>query len=75
VIQPQGTYLLWLDCRDLKMTDSELEAFFVKEAKLGLNAGKTFGKGGSGFMRLNIASPRSMLAEALSRIASALDAR
>jgi cystathionine beta-lyase len=75
LIQPQGTYLLWLDCRDLKMTDLQLETFFVKEAKVGLNLGKSFGKGGSGFMRLNIASPRSVIAEALNRIASTLNAR
>jgi cysteine-S-conjugate beta-lyase len=47
----------------------------VKEAKIGMNAGRTFGKGGGGFMRLNIASPRSVLAEALNRIASALEVR
>lgn len=72
LIQPQGTYLLWLDCRELDMTDSQLEAFFVQEAKVGLNTGKSFGKGGSGFMRLNIASPRSVIVEALNRITSAL---
>lgn len=71
-VQSQGTYLLWLDCRDLQMTDGQLEEFFVTKAKVGMNAGKTFGKGGSGFMRLNIASPRSVLADALNRIASAL---
>ena len=75
LIQPQGTYLLWLDCRDLKMTDLQLEAFFVKEAKVGLNPGKSFGKGGNGFMRLNIASPRSVIAEALNRIATTLNTR
>lgn len=75
LIQPQGTYLLWLDCRDLGMTDLQLEAFFVKEAKVGLNPGKSFGKGGSGFMRLNIASPRSVIAEALNRIATTLNSR
>lgn len=72
LIEPQGTYLLWLDCRDLEMTDAQLEAFFVQKAKLGLNAGITFGTGGSGFMRLNIASPRGVLSEALARITSAL---
>jgi cystathionine beta-lyase len=72
LIQSQGTYLLWLDCRGLEMTDARLEAFFVQEAKVGLNAGKTFGSGGSGFMRLNIASPRSVISEALSRITEAL---
>lgn len=75
LIQPQGTYLLWLDCRDLNMTDLKLEEFFVKEAKVGLNLGKSFGKGGSGFMRLNIASPRSVIAEALNRIATTLNTR
>lgn len=74
LIQSEGTYLLWLDCRGLEMTDARLEAFFVQEAKVGLNAGKTFGSGGSGFMRLNIASPRSVIAEALSRITNALSA-
>lgn len=74
LIQPQGTYLLWLDCRDLKMTDLQLEAFFVKDAKVGLNPGKSFGKGGNGFMRLNIASPRSVIAESLNRITNALTA-
>jgi len=75
LIQPQGTYLLWLDCRGLEMTDVQLETFFVKEAKVGLNAGRTFGAGGCGFMRLNIASSRSVIAEALNRIATALNAR
>ncbi|ADI30029.1 MalY/PatB family protein [Methylotenera versatilis] len=75
LIQPQGSYLLWLDCRDLKMTDLQLEAFFMKEARVGLNPGKSFGKGGSGFMRLNIASPRSVIADALNRIATPLNSR
>ena len=75
LIESQGTYLLWLDCRDLGMTDLQLEVFFVKEAKVGLNPGKSFGKGGSGFMRLNIASPRSVIVEALNRIATTLNSR
>jgi cystathionine beta-lyase len=74
LIQPQGTYLLWLDCRALEINDLQLEMFFVQEAKVGLNAGKTFGVGGSGFMRLNIASPRSVIADALIRILNALKA-
>ena len=51
----EGTYLAWLDCRAMGLKDSELRDFFVKEAKLGLNAGISFGKEGSGFMRLNFA--------------------
>jgi cystathionine beta-lyase len=75
LIQPQGTYLLWLDCRGLDMTDLQLEVFFVQEAKVGLNTGKSFGEAGSGFMRLNIASPRCLIVEALTRITNALVAR
>jgi cystathionine beta-lyase len=51
----EGTYLAWLDCREMKLRDKELRDFFVKEAKLGLSAGLGFGREGSGFMRLNFA--------------------
>ncbi|MDP2070069.1 MAG: pyridoxal phosphate-dependent aminotransferase [Methylotenera sp.] len=70
LIQPQGTYLLWLDCRSLRMSDLQLCQFFVQQAKVGMNPGNSFGTGGSGFMRLNIASPRHVIAEALTRIAN-----
>jgi cystathionine beta-lyase len=75
LIQSQGTYLLWLDCRDLGMSDLQLKDFFVQQAKVGLNAGESFGQGGSGFMRLNIAAPRAVIAEALTRINNALKGR
>ena len=75
LIQSQGTYLLWLDCRDLGMNDLQLKDFFVQQAKVGLNAGESFGQGGSGFMRLNIAAPRAVIAEALMRINNALNGR
>jgi len=71
LIQPEGTYLLWLDCREMAMTDQALHQFFVQHAKVGMNPGTVFGQGGSGFMRLNIASPRSVLACALERISLA----
>lgn len=71
VIQAQGTYLLWLDCRGLGLNDVKLRDFFVREAKVGMNPGNGFGKNGSGFMRMNIASPRHILAEALGRIRKA----
>ena len=74
LIQPQGTYLLWLDCRGLAMSDLQLRDFFVRQAKVGLNPGESFGQGGSGFMRLNIASPRHVIVEALNRIKNALEA-
>lgn len=72
LIAPEGTYLLWLDCRDLKLNDQQLRDFFVKEARVGMNPGSVFGENGSGFMRLNIGAPRQAIAEALSRIVYAL---
>lgn len=75
LIQPEGTYLLWLDCRDLGMSDAQLRDFFVHNARVGMNPGTVFGEGGSGFMRLNIGSPRRIIAAALERIARALNAR
>ena len=72
LIQPEGTYLLWLDCRDLQMSDAQLHEFFVRQARVGMNPGTVFGQGGSGFMRLNIASPRHVIADALGRIECAV---
>lgn len=74
VIRSQGTYLLWLDCRGLGMGDVKLREFFVRKARVGMNPGIVFGKNGSGFMRLNIASPRRVIAEALERVKRALTA-
>jgi cystathionine beta-lyase len=72
VIPAQGTYLLWLDCRGLELSDVQLRDFFVYQAKVGMNPGTVFGKNGSGFMRLNIGSPRQVLADALQRIKHAV---
>jgi cystathionine beta-lyase len=69
-IAPEGTYLLWLDCRAMNLNDKQLERFFI-EAGVGLSAGTIFGEQGSGFMRMNIGAPRSVIAEALEKIASA----
>ncbi|MDD2599159.1 MAG: PatB family C-S lyase [Kiritimatiellae bacterium] len=69
LIQPQGTYLLWLDCRALKMTDAQLKDFFVHKAGIGMNPGTQFGeKEGSGFMRLNIGAPRKIILSALQQV-------
>jgi len=66
--KPEGTYLGWLDCRDLGLDNEGLKKFFYKEAKLGLSPGKSFGKEGEGFMRINLATPRSTVEEAVSRL-------
>lgn len=65
VVKPEGTYLLWVDMRNLGFSDKELEKFIVNDAKLGLNNGNMFGSGGEGFQRFNIACPRSYLEKAL----------
>jgi len=72
VIQPEATYLVWLDCRELKMNDKELKNFFISKVKIGLNDGATFGEPGKGFQRMNIACPRATLIESLRRIESAV---
>ena len=70
VIQPQGTYLVWLDCRELALDKQQLHKFFCK-AGVGLDDGWRFGPGGEGFMRINIACPRVTLGDALKRIEAA----
>ena len=72
VIDPEGTYLIWLDCRDLDMDNKNLSNFMKKNAKVGLEDGFIFGESGSGFMRMNIACPRYLLIEALNRIENAI---
>jgi len=72
-VEPQGTYLLWLDCRSLGMDDMALRDFMRNRARLGLDDGFLFGSGGSGFQRMNIACPRSVLKEALERLRQAVD--
>jgi cystathionine beta-lyase len=71
VTEPEGTYLLWLDCRALGMDDPELKRFFVHQAGIGMNPGITFGEAGSGFMRMNIGCPRKTLETALEQIRQA----
>ena len=68
----QATYLVWLNCKALNMAPKELNKFFLEKAKVAMNEGSTFGPGGAGFMRMNIACPRSRLVEALERIEAAV---
>jgi cystathionine beta-lyase len=72
VIEPEGTYLLWLDCRALGLDDIALQKFMREQARVGFDDGFVFGAGGSGFERMNIACPRSLLREALGRIEKAV---
>ncbi len=67
----EGTYLAWLDCRGAGIIGNPFE-FFLKEARVALNDGAEFGKGGEGFVRLNFACPKKILEEALERMREAL---
>lgn len=71
--KPEATYLAWLDCRALGLGDRELREFFVQKAALGLSPGLSFGKEGSGFMRLNFAITSQTLTEALDQLRGGLD--
>lgn len=73
VIRPQASYLIFLDCRELKLSQPELVNLFVEGAHLALNDGTTFGKEGEGFMRLNVACPRSVLEQALEQLKKTTD--
>ena len=68
---PEGTYLAWLDCREAGIPGNAHE-FFLEKAKVAVNDGRTFGRGGEGFVRLNFGCPRSTLVEALDRMKQAL---
>ncbi len=71
-VRPQASFLVWLDCRKLGLEQKDLVDLFINKAGLALNDGAMFGPGGEGYMRLNIACPRSLLATALSQLKSAL---
>ncbi|MHB9922994.1 MalY/PatB family protein [Clostridium botulinum] len=70
---PDATYLVWLDCRELGMSNEELRDFMIHKAGLGLNEGCSFGRSLSGYMRLNAACPRSVLEQALKQLKEAID--
>lgn len=71
-MRPQASFLIWLDCQDLNLTHEELKDFFTNQARLALNDGETFGKEGSGFMRINVGTPRSILEQAMEQLAKAM---
>lgn len=73
VIDAEGTYLLWIDCEALGLSEEELNDFFIKEAKVGLNRGSSYGKPGNQFMRMNIACPKELITEGTDRIINAIN--
>ncbi len=74
-ILPQASFLIWLDCKELGLSQEELVSFFVNEAKLALNSGTMFGDGGEGYMRINVGTQRHKLEQALTQLSRAYTAR
>ena len=71
-IPTEATFLMWLDCSKLGLTQEELKVFFYQKAKLGLNDGLSFGNAGKGFMRLNIGTSKEVLEVAMQRLLQAV---
>lgn len=72
-LRPEASFLIWLDCRGLGLNQPDLVRLFVEKAKLALNDGTMFGDEGTGFMRMNIAAPRSVIKGALQQLKAAVD--
>ncbi|MEN1970278.1 MalY/PatB family protein [Lentibacillus sp. N15] len=75
VIQPEGTYLLWIDCSALNLDSDALKKFMSEQAKVGLNAGAAYGEEGEPFMRMNIACPKATVETGVKRIIEAIKNR
>lgn len=71
-LRPEASFLVWLDCRKLGLNHDRLIDLFVNKARLALNDGEMFGNGGEGFMRMNVATPRAILTQALSQLKDAV---
>lgn len=70
---PQASFLIWLDCKELNLSQEELVSLFVNDAKLALNDGIMFGKGGEDYMRMNIGTPRANIEKALDNLKKAIN--
>lgn len=72
-LRPQASFLVWLDCRALGLSHEELVSLFVEKAGLALNDGEMFNPGGEGFMRMNVASSRTVLERAMEELRNAVE--
>ena len=72
-IEPEGTYLAWLDFNSLGLNDEDLKNLILNKANVALDAGKLFGLGGEGFQRINVACPKFILEETMQRIKKVVD--
>ena len=73
LVEPEGTYLVWLDCSELGISGKELDQFIVEKVGLWLDGGAMFGPSGADFQRVNIACPRATLELALDKLKAAVD--
>ncbi len=71
-IRPQASYLIYLDCHGLHKTHEQILDLFIDKAHLALDDGRKFGSEGDQFMRLNVATPRAILTQALTQLKEAL---
>ena len=73
MLEPEGTYLVWVDFRALGLSNRELEDLIIHKAGLWLDSGAIFGAAGEGFQRINVACPRVTLQTALEKIETAVN--
>lgn len=73
-VRPEASFLIWLDCRGLKLKQEDLIDLFVNKAHLALNEGSMFGHEGEGFMRFNVGSPRAIIEQAMKQLKEAVEA-
>lgn len=71
LIAPEATYLAWLDFRETGYNDDEIKDILINRAGIGLSHGPTFGEGGQGFQRMNLAAPNSIIKEATGKLINA----
>ena len=71
-LRTEATYMIWLDCRSFGFIGKELQNFFITKAGVGMNEGSTFGPGGEGYMRMNLACPIKTLIKAMDQIEKAI---
>lgn len=73
LVQTQATYMMWVDFSASGLSDEQLKQHFIQKAGLGLSPGFEFGPGGEGFMRINVACPRSILVKSLGQLVGSFD--
>ncbi|KOP80073.1 MalY/PatB family protein [Cytobacillus solani] len=73
VMEPEGSYLIWLNCQALQLSDDEIKDQLLIKGKLALEPGTKYGPGGEGFVRMNIACPKEVVLEGLERLKKAFE--